>query len=139
MLDTGPDWFEGIREAERKHSKYAHLRDKWIPDEYAAAETVWEMQSISPVFKDFFKDQRMRNAMGVFDQNQYDKLRRDFPSLGMTKLVGEMPEGMLVMLWAQDADILKDRERMYKFLNTRTEYRTGDKPLDPGWQPEIGV
>lgn len=138
-FDRQPSWTDEIRAMERKHSPHKHLRDVWIKDEYDAADWVWKMQSISPVFGDFFADQQMRNAMGVLDQETYDGLTRAFPGVGMMKEIGVMPEGMLMLLWAQDPDFLHDRERLYKFLNARPEYRKGEAQLDPNWEPSIGV
>lgn len=131
--DRAPGWMDEIRDLERG-DKLAHLRDVWVADEDAAANLVWQMQSMGPVFQDFFDDQAMWHNMGLLDQEQFGKLTQAFPGpMGSMREIGRMPLAMLTLLWAQDSDFLHDRERLYRFLRKHREYSSPGAPTDPSW------
>lgn len=105
-----------------------------MPDEDAFADWAWQMQEISPIMRDFFADQQAWQSLGVLDQQVYSGLVEAYPGAGGVTF-GWMPQAMLMGLLAYDPDIIKDRERLYRFFRRHPEYQypgaPDASPFDP--------
>ena len=106
-----------------KEHPLQHLRDVWMRDEDDCADWAQKMApDISPYYSSFYQGMEKWHKMNVMDQKTFEGVVASFPAQEMA-FVGVMPESMLTMLYAQDADFLKDKARVYRFLAKHPEYK----------------
>ena len=115
--------------------KTEHLADVWIKDENHMMEYVEKMApEISPEYAAFEQTMLDWHGMNVWDQETFRSFTQVFPHVE-TADIGVIPFGVLMMLWGQDPDFLKDKERVYAFLNRYRQFKipgSRETPL-PSW------
>jgi len=111
--------------------KYAYLRDKPITDEYQMAEFSMQLHDKrwSAPHSSFVRGMQKWHKAGV-DRDELTLRMGPFKNQE-TATIGVMETGTYMMLMELDPDFLKDKKRLYKFLNTHPEYKVPGSRTTP--------
>lgn len=117
-MDLTQEYFKSKRAHLRKRG-VEHLIDEPVYGLDGVSNSILKMQSLSPRLQSFFKGMQKWNKMGVADQQTFDEISDNFPTVEWEK-VATIPVEVCQMLLKVAPEILEDPtgKALEKFLAT---------------------